>query len=118
MKNKLLKYTLMSALLVGFIFMAGSVGMAQEQRMPQPNPQQQDKSLVTISGNVKVSDGATLTVVSGDEVEHKITVTKETKIVKAEKAMAATDIKAGDTVMIEVKKGTDGTMTAIAITIQ
>lgn len=130
--------SILGALVIGFMILAGSSNtLAQEQQQPA-NPQQQEKrkptekkptqpymagdtqgETKTISGTVKAGSGTTLTVVDSQKVEHAITVDANTKIVKAGKEDATlADLKSNDAVLVEVKKGTDGTLIALKITIQ
>jgi hypothetical protein len=58
-----------------------------------------------------------MSVTDAQGAEHKITVTADTKMTKAGKEAASSDLKANDTVTVQVKKGSDGTLTATSIDI-
>ena len=83
--------------------------------MEEKTATQQDT--VTISGTVKEGGGMMLIVVTADQIEHKINVTKSTQVLKEGKPTTMTDVKVGSTVIVEAKKGTDATLTALTITI-
>lgn len=129
---KLFRGIVTGALVVGFMLAVSALSiMAQEQK--PADPQRQDKSkgekgdtpktpaqkdVVTISGTVKAGSGTTLIVVDAQKTEHTITVTADTKVVKGEKDAALNDLKINDVVVVEAQKGSDGTLTAIKITVQ
>lgn len=84
-------------LCLGMLFSA-SIVMAM-----QDPPMKSDTT--TISGTVKAVTDSAVTIVDDQKAEHTVAVTSETKVTKAGKDAALTDVKANDVVTIEAKKG-------------
>ena len=71
----------------------------------------------TISGTVKEVTDSAVTIVDAQQAEHTVAVTAETKVLKAGKDAALTDVKANDLVTIEAKKGTGDQWLALKIAV-
>ena len=125
------------ALALGAVLAAGpwSSVVAQEQnkekpKQEQPRPEEQptDKAKgdapssqgaeeVTVNGQVTGGENNVLTVTDEQKVEHKLTVTGETKVTKGGKEASAADVKMNSKVTVQAKKGSDGVWTALSIDI-
>ena len=125
------------ALAVGAVLAAGawSSVAAQEQTKEKPKQEQSkpkdqpaDKAKgdtpssetaeqVTLSGEVTGGENNVLTVTDEQKVEHKLTVTGETKVTKGGKEASATDLKPNSKVTVQARKGGDGAWTAVSIDI-
>ena len=70
---------------------------------------------VTINGTVASVSETSLTVMDAEKVEQTITIDAKTKITKGGKAVAATDIKANDSVVVVAQKGEGTALTAVSI---
>ena len=90
--------------------------LANQDPMAQPAKEKQKKpEMVTISGTVSAISDSSLTIVDSDKKEHTIAITGDTKVTKAGKDAALTDVKANDSVVVEAKKGSGDTWTAVKI---
>jgi Domain of unknown function (DUF5666) len=90
--------------------------LANQDPMAQPAKEKQKKpDMVTISGTVSAISDSSLTIVDSDKKEHTIAITGDTKVTKAGKDAALTDVKANDSVVVEAKKGSGDTWTAVKI---
>ena|SRR5215813_6482503 len=101
-------------LCLGFLVSANVVWAGQDQSMPK---KEQMKDTATISGTVSNITDSAITVVDSKKAEHTIAVNSDTKVTKAGKDAALTDVKANDVVTVELKKGTGDTWTATKIAI-
>ena len=137
MKRKSCGMAVSLALAVGAVLAAGpwSSGAAQEQTKEKPKQEQSkpkdqpaDKAKgdapspegteeVTLSGEVTGGENNVLTVTDEQKVEHKLTVTGETKVTKGGKEASAADLKPNSKVTVQAKKGGDGGWTAVSIDI-
>ena len=70
---------------------------------------------VTINGTVATVSETSLTVLDAQKVEQTIAIDAKTKITKGGKAVAATDIKANDSVVVVAQKGEGTALTAVSI---
>ncbi len=125
------------SLTLGAVLAAGpwSSGAAQEQTKEKSKPEQSkpkdqpaDKAKgdtppaegseeVTLSGQVTGGENNVLTVTDEQKVEHKLTVTGETKVTKGGKEASSADLKMNSKVTVQAKKGSDGAWTAVSIDI-
>ena len=99
----------------------GSLQDTAAQKPPstgqQPPSYGLSEETTTVSGKVTNGQGSVLTVTDAQNVEHKITVTADTKLTKGGKEAKPTDLKINDSVTVQAKKSSDGTLTAISIDI-
>ena len=137
MKRKSCGMAVSLALAVGAVLAAGtwSSVAAQEQTKEKPKQEQSkpkdqpaDKAKgdtpaseeveeVTVSGQVTGSENNVVTVTDEQKVEHKLTVTGETKVTKGGQEASASDLKPNSKVTVQAKKGSDGGWTAVSINI-
>lgn len=107
------------ALLIGFAFVAGTVGMAAAQTTPAPAPAKKSAEKMdtkkpaakakSASGTVKSAAADSLVVAGkekGKNAEWTFAVDPKTTLKKSGKAITAADVKAGDTV--DVRYTEDG----------
>jgi preprotein translocase subunit YajC len=105
-------------LCLGLLLSASIIMAKQDQSMPAKEAQKKEQKksdTVTISGTVSAVTDSALTIVDSEKTEHTVAITSETKVTKAGKDAALTDVKADDVATIEAKKGTDGTWMAVKI---
>jgi hypothetical protein len=108
-------------LCLGLLLSAGIIMAKQDPSTPPAKDaqkkEQKKSDTVTISGTVSAVTDSALTIVDSQKSEHTVAVTSETKVIKAGKDAALADVKANDVATIEAKQGTDGTWTAVKITV-
>jgi hypothetical protein len=104
-------------LCLGFLLSATAILATQDPMTPPAKDKQEKKKpeTVTISGTVSAITDSSLTVVDSDKKEHVIGVSSDTKVTKDGKDAAITDVKANDSVVVEAKKGSGDTWTALKI---
>ena len=102
-------------LCLGLLFSASIVMAGQDQTMT--SKEKKEPKTITINGTVSAVTDSALTIVDSQKAEHTVTVTSETKVTKAGKDAALTDVKANDVATVEAKKGADGTWMAVKITV-
>ena len=113
--SKIVKALGAAMLCVGFLVSASVVLVGQDQSMPAKDAKKKDA--VTISGTVSNVTDSAITIVDSKKAEHTVTVNGETKVTKAGKDAAFTDVKANDVVTVEAKKGEGDTWTATKISV-
>ncbi len=92
-----------------------SAGMAMQEQMPAKEKKEQKTT--TLNGTVSAVTDSTVTIVDGQKAEHVLAVTSDTKVTKGGKDATIADVKANDTVAVEVRKGDDNTWTALRISV-
>lgn len=109
------------ALAFGLLLATGSVAAQDPQNPPGKQPPMTPPVMVeqttTISGRVTVATDGSITVVDDQKNEHSIGVTADTKVTKAGKEAALTDIKAGDAVIVVANKGEGGALIAVSVSL-
>lgn len=106
-------------LCLGFLVSASVVLVGQDQSMPAKDAKQKEqmKDAVMISGTVSNVTDSAITIVDSKKAEHTVTVNADTKVTKAGKDGALTDVKANDVVTVEAKKSEGDTWTATKISV-
>lgn len=121
--------SLFSAVMIAGVSAQQTTTKPQDQTQPKPSapPAQSSPSspsspssaeTTTISGEVTGGQDNVLVVTDAQKAEHSLTVNSETKVTKAGKAAAATDLKVNAKVTAQAKKGSDGNWTAVSINIE
>lgn len=109
-----------AAMLCLALLVSANIVMAgQDPTMPakdQPKKEKQMKS-ETLSGTVSAVTDTALTIVDSQKAEHTLAVTSATRVTKAGKDAALSDVKANDVVTVEAQKGADGSWTALKISV-
>ena len=95
-----------------------SAGMAMQEQMPaKEKKEQKEQKTTTLNGTVSAVTDSTVTIVDSQKAEHVLAVTSDTKVTKGGKDATIADVKANDTVAVEVRKGDDNTWTALRISV-
>ena len=95
-----------------------SASMAMQEPMPaKEKKEQKEQKTTTLNGTVSAVTDSTVTVVDSQKAEHVLAVTSDTKVTKGGKDATIADVKANDTVAVEVRKGDDDTWTALRISV-
>jgi hypothetical protein len=111
------------SLCLAVVFAAGLVvsPVMAQQIASEPHSlastQEMAAKTVTINGKVKSVTESTLTVVDDAMAEHSISLDAKTRISKAGKVAAASELKAGDSVVVVASKGEGNALTAVTITV-
>ena len=106
-----------AAMLCLGLLLSGSV-MAKQDQMPARDSQKKEKAQTsTINGTVSAVTDSAVTIVDSAKAELTVAVNSETKVTKGGKDATLADVKANDVVKVEVKKGEDGTWTALKISV-
>ena len=103
-------------LCLGMLFSASIIMAMQDPPMKSGKEMQKEKT-ATISGTVTAVSESALTIVDAQKAELTIAITSETKVTKAGKDAALTDVKANDLVTIEAKKGAGDAWLALKIAV-
>lgn len=106
-------------LCMGMLSSAGSIMAKQEQAMPTKEQKKKEPKAdtTTLNGTVSAITDSAVTIVDSQKAEHTLTVTSETKVMKAGKDATLADVKANDVVAIEAKKGEGDTWMAVKISV-
>ena len=116
--TKVLRVVGAAILCLGFLVSANAI-LASQDTMKSPGQKTEKKKAdtVTISGTVSAITDSSITVVDSEKAEHTIAITGDTKVTKDGKDAAVTDVKANDAVVVEAKKGSGDTWTAVKISV-
>lgn len=107
-----------AAMLCLGLLVSASVAIAsQEQAMPAKEKAKKEQKTTMINGTVSAVTDSALTIIDSQKAEHTLAVTSETKVTKAGKDAALTDVKANDVVTVEAQKGEGNTWTALKISV-
>ena len=107
-----------AAMLCLGLLVSASVAIAsQEQAAPAKDKAKKEQKTTMINGTVSAVTDSALTIVDAEKAEHTLAVTSETKVTKAGKDAALTDVKANDVVTVEAQKGEGNTWTALRISV-
>ena len=117
--TKVLRAVGAAMLCLGFLVSANTI-LASQDPMAEPakekkKQEQKTPDTITITGTVSAVTDSSLTVVDSEKAEHIIAITSNTKVSKAGKDAALADVKADDNVVVEAKKGSGDTWTAVKI---
>ena len=117
-KMSKLSRALGAAMLCLGLLVSASVAIAsQEQAAPAKDKAKKEQKTTMINGTVSAVTDSALTIIDAEKAEHTLAVTSETKVTKAGKDAALTDVKANDVVTVEAQKGEGNTWTALRISV-
>jgi hypothetical protein len=107
-----------AAMLCLGLLLSGSVMAKQDPAAPAKDPQKAEKAQTsTINGTVSAVTDSAVTIVDSAKAEHTVAVNSETKVTKSGKDATLADVKANDAVVVEARKGEDGSWTALKISV-
>ena len=109
-----------AAMLCLGLLSSANIMAKQEQTTPAKETKKQKEQkpdTTTINGTVSAVTDSAVTIVDSEKAEHTVAITSKTKVTKAGKDAALTDVKANDVVAVEVKKGDGDTWTAVKIAV-
>jgi hypothetical protein len=108
-----------AAMLCLGVALSGSVIAKQDPAAPAKDSQKKEEKqqTSTINGTVSAVTDAAVTIVDSAKAEHTVAVNSETKVTKSGKDATLADVKANDAVVVEAKKGEDGSWTALKISV-
>ena len=108
-----------AAMLCLGLLLSGSVMAQQDPAAPAKDSQKKEEKAQTstINGTVSAVTDSAVTIVDSAKAEHTVAVNSETKVTKSGKDATLADVKANDNVIVEAKKGEDGSWTALKISV-